>query len=43
MGIFLKNIKDNQRLRKKINLKVMANGFRDQKGEDVAYEIAALF
>ena len=43
MGIFLKNIKDGQRLRKKVNLKIMANGFRDHKSDEVAYEIAALF
>ena len=27
----------------KVNLKIMANGFRDQKSDEVAYEIAALF
>ena len=43
IGIFVKNIKDAQRLRKKVNLKVLANGFRDQKGDEVAYEIAATF
>ena len=43
MGVFLNNIKDAQRLRKKVYLKVMANGLRDQKGEGVSYEIAAMF
>ena len=43
MGIFVKNIKDAQRLRKKVNLKVLSAGFRDSRGDEVAYEIAALF
>ncbi len=43
IGIFLKNIKDNKRLRKRINLKVMAANLRDKMTDEVAYEIAALF
>jgi len=43
IGIFLKNIKDAQRVRKKINLKVMSNQLRDKMSDEVAYEIAALF
>ena len=43
IGIFVKNIKDAQRLRKKVNLKVLATGFCDQRGDEVAYEIAATF
>ena len=43
IGIFLKNVKDAQRLRKKINIKTMAGSLRDKMSHEVAYEIAALF
>ena len=43
IGIFLKNVKDAQRLRKKVNIKTMAGSFRDKMTHEVAYEIAALF
>ena len=43
MGIFLKGLKDATRLRKRINLKVSAKGFRCRLSDEVAYEIAALF
>ena len=43
IGVFLKNVKDATRLRKKVNLKVSAGGFRCKLSDEAAYEVAALF
>ena len=43
IGIFVKNIKDAIRLKKKFNLRFQAARFRDTHSEDQSYEIAALF
>ena len=43
IGIFVKNIKDAMRLKKKFNLRFQAARFRDTHNEEQSYEIAALF
>ena len=43
IGIFVKNIKDAIRLKKKFNLRFQAARFRDTHNEEQSYEIAALF
>lgn len=43
IGIFVKNIKDAMRLKKKFNLRFAAPRFRDTHNEEQSYEIAALF
>jgi len=43
IGVFLKALKDANRLRKKINLKIQAGSFRDTYSAEVAWEMACLF
>ena len=43
IGIFVKNIEDAIRLKKKFNLRFQAARFRVAHNEEQSYEIAALF
>lgn len=43
IGIFIRNIKDAIRLRKKVNLRFQAARMRDSYNDEQAYEMAALF